>query len=105
SGDSRISFTSDATSLSCAEYCLASGIFNVRLGFEKDAWEEYVFDNIVKLADLATKGFAFNMLTSYSDPERMRSDLYYADPCKIFDHCKLKFSRHVALLHDYGLYE
>jgi hypothetical protein len=35
----------------------------------------------------------------------MRDDLYYADPRVIFDHCKRSFSRWVALLHDYGLYE
>jgi hypothetical protein len=35
----------------------------------------------------------------------MRPDLYYADPRAIFDHCKRTFSRWVALLHDYGLYE
>ena len=51
------------------------------------------------------KGFAFNCLTSYSDPEKMRADLFYPNPCQVFDHCKTKFSRHVALLHDYGLYE
>ena len=45
------------------------------------------------------------MLTSYSDPDRMRPDLYYGDPCRLFDHCKRRYSRHVALLHDYGLYE
>jgi hypothetical protein len=45
------------------------------------------------------------MLTSYSDPGRMRPDLYYGDPREYFDLCKRKYSRHVALLHDYGLYE
>jgi hypothetical protein len=45
------------------------------------------------------------MLTSYSDPDRMRSDLYYGDPCLFFDHCKRTYSKQVALLHDYGLYE
>ena len=44
-------------------------------------------------------------VTSYSDPEFMRPDLYYADPRFLFDYCKRKLSRHVALLHDYGLYE
>ncbi len=51
------------------------------------------------------KGFAFNCLTSYSDKERMREDLYYSDPCFLFDYCKRHFSKNVALLHDYGLYE
>ena len=53
----------------------------------------------------ARRGFAFNMLTSYSDPERMRDDLYYADPCALLRLCKRELSRHVALLHDYGLWE
>jgi hypothetical protein len=53
----------------------------------------------------ACKGFAFNCLTTYSDPERLRDDLYYGDPCYYFDLCKRLYSRHVALLHDYGLWE
>jgi hypothetical protein len=35
----------------------------------------------------------------------MRADLFYADPCVYFDLCKRRYSRQVALLHDYGLYE
>jgi hypothetical protein len=35
----------------------------------------------------------------------MQKHLYYADPCAIFDLCKRRYSRNVALLHDYGLYE
>jgi hypothetical protein len=35
----------------------------------------------------------------------MRSDLHYADPGRLFDYCKRRFARNVALLHDYGLYE
>jgi len=35
----------------------------------------------------------------------MKDDLYYADPCYFFDYCKKKFSKNIALLHDYGLYE
>ncbi|RYZ15439.1 MAG: hypothetical protein EOO70_06815 [Myxococcaceae bacterium] len=51
------------------------------------------------------KGFAFNCLTSYSDPPFMRDYLHYADPCFYFDLCKRTYSRQVSLLHDYGLYE
>jgi hypothetical protein len=31
----------------------------------------------------------------------MKPELYYADPLFMFDHCKKKFSKNVALLHDY----
>ncbi|HAW53355.1 MAG TPA: SAM-dependent methyltransferase, partial [Flavobacteriales bacterium] len=40
-----------------------------------------------------------------SDPDRKRPDLYYGDPCFFFDYCKRNFSRNVALLHDYNLYD
>ena len=51
------------------------------------------------------RGFAFNCLTAYADPALMRDDLFYADPAAYFDLCKRRYSREVALLHDYGLYE
>ncbi len=35
----------------------------------------------------------------------MRTDLYYGDPIFFFEHCRTTFGRHVALLHDYPLYE
>jgi hypothetical protein len=35
----------------------------------------------------------------------MRDHLYYADPGEFFEICKRVYSRNVALLHDYGLYE
>jgi hypothetical protein len=55
--------------------------------------------------DLAIRGMAFNFLTKYSDAEFMRPDLYYADPCFFFDYCKKNFSKNVALLHDYKIYD
>ena len=39
------------------------------------------------------------------DADRMQGYLYYADPCALFDRCKRCYSRNVALLHDYDLYE
>jgi SAM-dependent methyltransferase len=98
-------FTADAAALRPADFAVASGIFNVRLSVEDDRWLQYVLETIERLNELGTRGFAFNMLTSYSDPERMRPDLYYGDPCFFFDRCKRRYTRNVALLHDYGLYE
>ena len=51
------------------------------------------------------KGFAFNMLTIYSDKEYMKDNLYYSDPLFFFDFCKRNFSKNVALLHDYYEYD
>ncbi len=98
-------FVSKESLLSKADYTLASGVFNVKLRRTENEWQNYVLHVLGKLAALSRKGFAFNLLTKYSDPDRMRPELYYADPCFIFDYCKTNFSRHVALLHDYGLFE
>lgn len=88
-----------------SDYTLASGIFNVRLDVPIEEWLRYVLFTIDQMSTLSIKAFAFNALTNYSDPRRMRSHLFYANPCFLFDYCKKNLSRHVALLHDYGLYE
>ena len=103
--DTRASFTTDPTAFRPATYVVASGIFNVKLHHDTGAWRDYVLATIRSLHEASTGGFAFNMLSTYSDPERRRDTLYYADPCELFDHCKRHYSPRVALLHDYPLYE
>ena len=88
-----------------ADYAVASGLFNVKLSAEDAAWRAHLLASLDTLHAGSRLAFAFNCLTKYSDPSRMQSHLYYADPCELFDHCKRRFSRNVALLHDYGLYE
>ena len=88
-----------------AEYTVASGLFNVKLSADDAGWRAYVLGCLAAMDASSRRGFAFNCLTKYSDASRMQGHLYYADPCELFDHCKRRFSRNVALLHDYGLYE
>lgn len=88
-----------------ADYSVASGIFNVRLGRTDAEWLDYLQATLDVLDRTSRHGFSFNCLTSYSDEDRKRDYLYYADPCRLFDLCKRRYSRQVALLHDYGLYE
>lgn len=98
-------FMSDESSLQSADYTVASGIFNVRLKTKTTEWEDYVLATLDSFDRLSTKGFAFNLLTRYSDSALMRPDLYYADPLFLFDYCKNKYSRLVSIIHDYPLYE
>jgi SAM-dependent methyltransferase len=98
-------FTHDRDALHLSDLVFASGIFNVLAETPHDRWTDYTLQTIGELAERARHGLAFNMLTSYSDPERMADRLFYGDPCFYFDWCKRNLSRHVALLHDYGLYE
>jgi len=88
-----------------ADYGIASGIFNVRLGRSDREWRSYIEATLDILDRTSHRGFSFNCLTSYSDSAKMRDHLYYADPCMLFDRCKRRYSKNVALLHDYGLYE
>lgn len=103
--DSNARFTIASEPPEMADYGIASGIFNVRLGRSDVEWREYLEATLEVLDRTSSRGFAFNCLTSYSDKNKMRDYLYYADPCVLFDLCKRRYSRHVALLHDYGLYE
>lgn len=88
-----------------ADYGVASGVFNVRLDRTEAEWSTYVGATLDMMNETSYIGFAFNCLTIYSDADKMRDYLYYASPAALFDLCKRRYSHHVALLHDYGLYE
>jgi SAM-dependent methyltransferase len=104
-GMQGVAFVSKERDLRKADYTVASGIFNVKLKAATEAWEGYMLRTLAAINGLSKCGFAFNVLTKYSNPEFQRPDLYYADPLFLFDYCKTKFSRFVTLLHDYPLYE
>jgi len=105
SGRKNACFSVGSKPREIADYGVASGIFNVRLERNNEEWWEYVCSTLDLLDQTSRRGFSFNCLTSYSDADKMKPYLYYADPCRVFDLCKRKYSRNVALLHDYDLYE
>lgn len=88
-----------------ADFAIASGVFNVKGEVADTVWEPYVRDTVDLLDRAGRRGFAFNVLTLSSDPERRRPDLYYADPAGTLAWCLGRYGRSVALLQDYGLYE
>ncbi len=102
--DERCRFVRASAPPQPVDYVVASGIFNVRPGISDETWCGFVLDRIADMDATSRHGFAFNCLTSRSDPDRRRDYLHYADPAHLLTHC-LAISRHVALLHDYGLYE
>jgi SAM-dependent methyltransferase len=103
-GDDRARFVL-SSELQPADYSIASGIFSLRVGRTDEEWLAYVESVLDGLDRNSRHGFAFNSLTIYSDAEKMRDELFYADPCVLFDLCKRRYSRNVALLHDYELYD
>ena len=101
----RRTFFTDKSQVPVCDYVVASGIFNFRGEQSFEEWTDYVLGVLNELHRLSQRGFSSNFLTKYSDADRMRSDLYYADPLFLFDYCKRNFSKNVALLHDYYLYD
>jgi SAM-dependent methyltransferase len=96
---------SNPNEMALAEYTVASGILNIRFEISDEEWLRYILEMIDVMNDKSSKGFAFNALTSYSDEEYRRPELYYTDPCFIFDYCKRNISKNVSLIHDYQEYD
>lgn len=86
-----------------ADYSFACGIFNVRLTESEADWLAHIERTLDNLHAFSTRGFAFNLLSTYVDYREPH--LFYGDPCHFFDLCKRRYARKVALLHDYPLYE
>lgn len=104
SGRPEITFEVADRALHPADYGVACGVFTLRLGRSDDDCFRYMSAALDGLHETSARGFAFNGLTAYSDPDKMREHLYYPDPRDVFDLCKRRYARNVALLHDYGLY-
>ncbi|MEO8180578.1 MAG: class I SAM-dependent methyltransferase [Deltaproteobacteria bacterium] len=104
-GKPRRKFLSNPALLTTADYAVASGVFNYRGPVDFESWTQFVIESLTEMNRLSVRGFASTFLTKYSDADRMRADLYYADPLFLFDYCKRNFAKDVALLHDYALYD
>ena len=72
---------SNLEKLKMSDFSVASGIFNVKVGYSDAAWIDYVLESLHQIDKKSGDGFSFNMLTKYSDKEKLQKDLYYADPC------------------------
>lgn len=99
------SFITNLDEKTNVDYAVASGVFNMKLETPDDAWSEYVISCLNEINRITEKGFAITFLTKYSDQDKMRGDLYYADPCFLFDYSKRNYAKNVAILHDYGVYD
>lgn len=95
----------NASEMKMADYSVASGIFNVRYEASNEDWMQHIISTLNAMNEASRLGFAFNMLTQYSDAEFMQDYLYYGDPSFYFNYCKLNYSKNVALLHDYGQFD
>ena len=58
-----------------SDFCVASGIFSVKMEASNDEWLKFILETIKKMDEKSINGFSFNMLTKYSDEELMRPNL------------------------------
>ena len=100
-----ISFICGGTeSLNPADYTVASGTFNMKQDVPAKDWDAYVKSCLTQMLGNTRKRMAVNFLTSYSDAEYMRDDLYYPDPKDMFDF-GMRATGAAAIRHNYGLYD
>jgi len=90
-------------SLPSVEYVVMNGIFNYKGALSQDEMFAYLCALVRRVGDMATIGFAFNMMTKQVDWER--DDLFHVPVDYLLTFLSREVSRHVVIRHDYGLYE
>ena len=100
-GRPHIRFSCSAQVDQPADYSVASGIFHKRFGRSDAEMLDYQLRTLAMMDRASRLGFSFNCFSRYGDVQQQRSDLFYADPCLLFDFCRTRCAARVALLHDY----
>ena len=79
------------------DFGILSGAFNNAMD---DNWG-FMTSMLRKMYGAANKGIAFNALTSHVD--YVDDGLFYVDPTRVIDFCKIELGGHPILRHDYTL--
>ena len=105
--DPRVSFEKNTNfgDVSVHDYVILSGLFNKKFELSNTEFEMYIKDSLKVLSKRSKRGLAVNFLSSYSDLDKQRDDLYYTNPIVLFDFIKLNITPNVSLNHDYGLWD
>ena len=89
-----------------ADYSVASGVFNVQLGFSEMLWKRFVSDTLDELHRASTIGFAVNFVSPpRPDITEPLQGLYRTRPEPWIAHCRHQFDADVTLIENYGLRE
>ena len=87
-----------------ADYSVASGIFNVRLGLPVADWETYLGSTLSDMRTRSRIGFAVNFMLPH-DEKPIEEELYRCEPQRWVGFCRNELGCGVKLLRDYGLRE
>ena len=86
-----------------ADYCVASGIFNVKLGHDRAAWEQFVATTMTEMYGRSRRGMAVNFLAANETLDDV-PEHYRCAPGPWMDHARA-MGACVELLADYGMPE
>ena len=104
-GDAAARFDEGCTLPRVADYSVASGVFNVQLGFGARAWTSFVKDVLLELRRSSRRGFAVNFIEPPRRGVEPLQGLYRTDPAPWVEHCSRAFGAQVKVIEDYGLRE
>ena len=104
-GDANASFVEGPVLARVADFSIASGIFNVQLGFGRRAWESLVRDVLRELRRASRCGFAVNFIEPPKPGVEPLQGLYRTLGARWADHCASEFGADVEVLAGYGLRE
>jgi len=96
-------FGTDLTALGAADYCVASGVFNVKLDIQQDEWERYTETILASMSRHSRSGFAFNMMASWPGAASV-PELYRSTPERWIGPCE-RLGGRVEVLRGYGMRE
>jgi SAM-dependent methyltransferase len=99
----RATFTVASESPRIADYSIASGIFNVKLGCSTKRWEELVRKTLRELGATSRRGFAVNFLVAENEHEI--AELYRTEPEAWGRYCEQECDARVDVVSGYGLPE
>lgn len=103
SGRARAAFLVASISPRVADYSIASGIFNVKLGCARERWEELVRKTLKDLSATSARGFAVNFLVARGEPEV--PELYRTPAEPWVQYCEQAGGVRAEVVSGYGLPE
>lgn len=103
-GNEKVRFVVGRTSVQVADYLVASGIMNVKLGVGRPTWESFVRTMLFEMHRMGRLGFAVNFLTKPGQRSQP-GQVYCTTPGKWARFCERELGRSVDILDDYGMDE
>jgi len=101
----RIRFVVGRFPSRCADYSVASGIFNVKLEHPREAWESVIQATLAGLASTSRRGFAVNFLLAPMQATLAKPGLYTTAPEHWAGYCARHFDAEVDVIGGYGMPE